>query len=60
MVNGLLEKCNRKPKTVIVRLLRGDAEHDSKTLNLAKDFDSPFPDAYMLRSPLELNDHQEH
>jgi hypothetical protein len=55
VVNGLLEKCNRKPKTVIVTLLQGDEEHDSKTLNLVKDFDSPFPDAYTLRSPLVLN-----
>jgi hypothetical protein len=59
VVNGLFEKCNRKPKTVIVRLLQGDEERDSKTLDLVKDFDSPFPDAYTLRSPLVLksNDH---
>jgi len=53
--NGLFEKCNRKPKTVIVKLLQGDEEHASKTLDLAKDFDSPFPNAYTLRSPLILN-----
>jgi len=57
---GFLEKCNRKPKTVIVSLLQGDEEHDSKTFDLVKDFDSPFPNAYTLRSPLVLksNDHQ--
>jgi len=59
VVNGLLEKCNRKPKTVIVRLLLGDEQHDSKTLNLLKDFDSPFPNAYTLRSPLVLKN-QDH
>jgi hypothetical protein len=54
VVNGLFEKCNRKPKTVIVRLLQGDEQHDSKTLDILKDFESPFPNAYTLRLPLVL------
>lgn len=55
VVDGLLEKCDRKPKTVIVRLLQGGEVLDSKTLYLVKDFDWPFPNAYMLRLPLVLN-----
>ena len=60
VVNGLFEKCNRKPKTAIVRLSHGDEEWDSRTLDLGKDFDSPFGNTYMLRSPLVLkrNNHQ--
>jgi hypothetical protein len=53
-VNGLLEKCNRKPKSVVVTLLQGDEEHDRLVLDLTKDFDSPFPNGYTLRSAVVL------
>jgi hypothetical protein len=53
-VNGLLEKCNRKPRSVVVMLLQGDDEQDRFVLDLTKDFDSPFPNGYTLRSPVVL------
>jgi len=55
MVNGLLEKCNRRPKTVIVKLVGGDHEYDSVSLDLAKDFRMADSSAYTLRSELVLN-----
>jgi len=40
VVNGILEKCNRRPRTVIVRLVERDQDHeyDRVTLDFAKDF----------------------
>jgi hypothetical protein len=55
VVNGLLEKCSRRPKTVIVKLLEGDHEYDSVSLDFAKDFKMADSSAYTLRSALVLN-----
>jgi hypothetical protein len=55
VVNGLFEKCNRKPKTVNVSLVEGDHEYDRVSLDLAKDFITPYPSAYTLRSQLVLH-----
>jgi cytoskeletal protein CcmA (bactofilin family) len=56
-VNGILEKCSRRPSSVIVTLLEGDGEHedDRVTLDFAKDFRMADPSAYSLRSELVLN-----
>jgi len=57
VVNGILEKCKRRPKTVIVTLVESDREHeyDRVTLDFAKDFKMADPSAYTLRSELVLN-----
>jgi hypothetical protein len=55
VINGLLEKCNRRPKTVIVKLLEGDHEYDTVSLDFAKDFKMADSSAYTLRSELVLN-----
>jgi hypothetical protein len=49
------EKCGRKPKTVIVILAAGEREYDRVSLDLAKDFTTPYPTAYILRSELVLH-----
>jgi hypothetical protein len=58
---GLLsvwEKCDRKPKTVVVTLLKADQERDHEydrvSLDLAKDFKMADPSAYALRSEILL------
>jgi hypothetical protein len=55
VINGLLEKCDRRPKTVIVTLLESDHESDSVSLDFAKDFKIADSSAYSLRSELVLN-----
>ena len=57
IVNGLLERCDRRPKTVIVTLAASDQDHeyDRVSLDFAKDFKMADPSAYTLRSELVLN-----
>ena len=59
VVNGLFEKCDRKPKTVVVTLVvRGydqDADGDRVSLDLAHDFMMTDASAYALKSELVLN-----
>ena|SRR5437016_5292507 len=55
VVNGLMEKCSRRPKTVIVKLVEGDHEYDNVSLDFAKDFKMADSSAYTLRSELVLN-----
>jgi hypothetical protein len=56
VLNGtFLEKCDRKPKTVIVTLMEGDQEYDRVSLDLAKDFEMADPSAYALRSEILLH-----
>jgi hypothetical protein len=57
IVNGILEKCNRKPKTVIVTLAASaqDHEYDRVSLDFIKDFKMADPSAYTLRSEVVLN-----
>src|ERR1700674_3927235 len=49
---GIREKCDRKPKTVVVTLLKadqeGDHEYDRVSLDLDKDFKMADPSAYAL------------
>jgi hypothetical protein len=55
---GIREKCDRKPKTVVVTLLKAgqerDHEYDRVSLDLAKDFKMADPSAYALRSEILL------
>jgi len=57
IVNGLLERCDRRPETVIVTLGASDQDHeyDRVSLDFAKDFKMADPSAYTLRSELVLN-----
>ncbi|MGA8621627.1 MAG: hypothetical protein WB660_24285 [Candidatus Sulfotelmatobacter sp.] len=57
LVNGLLEKCSRRPKTVIVTLVEDDQDrkYDRVSLDFAKDFRMADPSAYVLLSELVLN-----
>jgi len=56
VVNGMLEKCNRRPSAVIVTLVENDGgrEYDRIVLNFSKDFRLADPTAYALRSELVL------
>jgi hypothetical protein len=57
VINGILEKCGRRPKTVIVTLVGSDEgrEYDRVSLDFAKDFRMSDPTAYALRAELVLN-----
>jgi len=52
---NLLEKCNRKPKTVVVTLVEADQECDRVSLDLAKEVKMADPRAYALRSEIVLH-----
>jgi hypothetical protein len=58
LIGTLLEKCDRKPKTVVVTLVEadqeGDHEYDRVSLDLARDFKMADPSAYALRSEILL------
>jgi hypothetical protein len=57
LIGNLLEKCDRKPQTVVVTLLGGNEnlEYDRVSLNLAKDFKMADPSAYTPRSGIVLS-----
>jgi hypothetical protein len=57
LMGSLLEKCDRKPKTMVVTLLQGDQnqEYDRVSLDLTKDFKMADPSAYTLRTEIVLN-----
>jgi hypothetical protein len=58
LVNGFGEKCNRRPKTVIVTLVKSgqDHEYDRVSLDFAKDFKTTYSNTYFtLRSELVLD-----
>ena len=56
VVNGLFEKCDRKPTGVVVTLVENgrDQEDDRVSLDLARDFKKADPSAYDLRSEIVL------
>lgn len=54
LLNNLGEKCDRKPKTVVITLVENDQEYDRVSLDLAKDFKMADPSAYTLRSEVVL------
>ena len=55
VVNGQFEKCNRKPKTVIVSLVQDDHQYGRISLDFARDFTMPYPGTYVLRSEIVLH-----
>lgn len=57
IVNGLLEKCSRRPKKVTVTLLQRDADHeyDRVTLDFVKDLKMVDASAYAPGSDLVLH-----
>jgi hypothetical protein len=55
LMGSLREKCDRKPKTVVITLVEGDQKLDSVSLDFAKDFRMADPTAYALRSEVVLN-----
>jgi hypothetical protein len=59
LIGNLLEKCDRKPKTVFVTLVEADQEsereYDRVSLDLARDFKMADPSAYALRSAILLH-----
>jgi hypothetical protein len=57
LINELFEKCERKPRSVIVTLMSGDPprEYDRVALDFAKDFRISDPSSYTLRSEVVLN-----
>ena len=54
LVGTFREKCDRKPKTIVVTLIEGDQEYDHVVLEMAKDFRSAEADVYALRSGIVL------
>lgn len=57
LIGNLMEKCDRKPKKVVVTLIEGDRnqEYDRVSLDLAKDFKMADPSAYTPRSVIVLS-----
>ena len=55
LIGEFLEKCDRKPKAIVVTLIEADQEYDRVSLDLAKDFKMADPSAYALRSEILLH-----
>jgi hypothetical protein len=57
VVNGILEKCGRRPNPVIVTLVKSDEDHeyDHVSPDFAKNFKMADPSAYALRSEVVPN-----
>jgi hypothetical protein len=55
LVGTFREKCDRKPKTIVVTLIEGDQEYDHISLDMAKDFRRDEADVYALRSQIVLH-----
>jgi hypothetical protein len=56
LLGRLMEKCDRKPTTVVVTLLGSDGqEHDRVSLSLPADFVMRDPSAYAVRNDLVLS-----
>jgi hypothetical protein len=54
LFGNVLEKCERKPKTIVVSLMEADREDDRVALDLARDFRMVDASAYALRSEILL------
>ena len=56
IVNGALEKCNRRPRTVIVTLVgdNEEREYDRVTLDFARDFKRADSSSYVVRSAIAI------
>ncbi len=57
LMGNLREKCDRKPKTIVVTLNQSDHEADRISLEFPKDFRMEDPSAYTLRSEIVLHGH---
>jgi hypothetical protein len=57
LIGSFRQKCERKPKTVVVTLLESDQdrEYDRVSLNLIQDFKMADPSAYTLKSEIVLS-----
>jgi hypothetical protein len=55
LMGNLGEKCNRKPKTVVVTLMEGDHECELRSLDFSRDFQMADPSAFTVRSELVIN-----
>jgi hypothetical protein len=55
LMGSLREKCDRKPKAVVITLREDDQELDRVSLDFARDFRMADPTAYALRSEAVLN-----
>jgi len=57
LIGSLMEKCDRKPKAVVVTLLESDQnqEYDHVSLDLANDFKLADPTAYTPKSEIVLS-----
>ena len=54
-INGLFEKCDRKPTAIVVTLVDSSSqEYDRVSLDLAKDFRTSDPTEYVIRSEIVL------
>lgn len=54
LLGSLRQKCDRKPKSVVITLVERDQEYDRVSLDFPKDFKMADPSAYTLRSELVL------
>ncbi len=55
LLGSLMEKCDRKPKTVIVSLRNADQEYDRVSLDFVKDLKMVDASAYAVRSEILLH-----
>jgi hypothetical protein len=55
LVGSLHQKCNRKPISVVVTLMKGEEEIDRVALDFVKDFEVIDPSAYSVRSDVVLH-----
>ncbi len=58
LLRNLKPKCDRKPTSVVVKLLAGDQEVSQVTLNFPRDFNELDPTAYTPRSEVVLKSSQ--
>lgn len=54
LLGSFRQKCDRKPKSVVITLVESDQEYDRVSLDFPKDFKMADPSAYTLRSELVL------
>jgi hypothetical protein len=54
VINGVGEKCDRKPESVEVTLSRGDEQDDSISMDLERDFSQNAAGTYMTTSKIVL------
>lgn len=54
-LSSVRTKCDRKPQTLVIRLINGDREYDHVSLDFAKDFQRDESGVYIPRSQVVLN-----